>query len=124
MNLAGTVLYVADIPKSVAFYRDLFEREPVHLGDVFALFELEGGQLRLWQQEDVEPAVPDAGKLGTKGGCELAFGTGGEEALQRLFDKVTTMADVIQAPRQLSFGKAFTALDPDGHRLRFMHVER
>lgn len=123
MNIAGTVLYVADVSKSVAFYRDLFVLEPSYYGEGFALFELESGQLRLWQQDEVVPTVSSSHSVGLKDGCELAFNLGEENALDNLFDKLSTMAEILQLPCQMSFGKAFTALDPDGHRLRFMHVE-
>lgn len=123
MQLVGSVLYVSDIAKSVEFYSDLFAVKPVHQSDDFALFELaQGQQLRLWQQDEVKPSIPDEDKGGVKNSCELAFDAGGVDVLNTLYEKLNTCTNILQPLCQMSFGKAFTATDPDGHRLRFMYV--
>ncbi len=32
--------------------------------------------------------------------------------------------EIIQPPMEADFGRTFTAVDPDGHRLRVFHVSR
>lgn len=110
-----TILYVADVPKSVAFYRDLFDKEPVHASPGFGLFTLENGTAwALWQRDEVEPAVS-----AQPGAAEYCFAIDSREALETLAAAWKGQGiPVVQEPVDLDFGYTFTALDPDGHRLR------
>ncbi|MGN6485800.1 MAG: VOC family protein [Thermomicrobiales bacterium] len=110
-----TILYVADIPKSVAFYRDLFGKDPVEDHPGFALFVLENGTAwGLWRRSDVIPAA-----TGEPGAAEYCFAIESRGALDALATEWKGRGiPVPQEPVDRDFGYTFTALDPDGHRLR------
>lgn len=110
-----TILYVADVPKSAAFYRELFGKEPVEDHPTFAMFLLENGSAwGLWTRTDVLPAADVPG-----GGAEYLLAVESREALDSLAAAWKARGiTVIQEPTDLDFGYTFTALDPDGHRLR------
>lgn len=114
------LLYVADPAASAAFYAALFDREPAEHSPAFAMFVLDSGfKLGLWARHDVVPTLPAS--AGTRGDAtgELIFAVADRAAV------ATTHADwsrrglpIVQAPVDMDFGYTFTALDPDGHRLR------
>jgi catechol 2,3-dioxygenase-like lactoylglutathione lyase family enzyme len=114
-----TVLYVADVPASVSFYRKRLGLEPVENHPNFAMFALpSGGLIGLWTQADVKPETPP--------------GSAGHEMLVPVADRAAveaTHADwsaagvtIAQPPVSLDFGHSFVALDPDGHRLRVCYL--
>ena len=111
------ILYVEAPLASARFYADLLGREPLEAQATFAMFELEGGaRLGLWSRHTVEPAAAP-GPLGGQG--ELCFGVGDLAAVEALHDAWRGRGmTIIQAPLEMDFGHTFTALDPDGHRLR------
>ncbi len=111
-GLGFIILYVEDTARSAGFYAGLLGREPVEASPSFVLFPLPSGiALGLWSRDGVEP-VPAGGP----GGGELAFTTQDVDAVHA--DWVARGVTIAQAPSDLDFGRAFTALDPDGHRLR------
>jgi predicted enzyme related to lactoylglutathione lyase len=109
------ILYVDDAGTSSAFYADLLGKAPVEASPTFAMFHLDSGvMLGLWKRKGVEPPA-----IESPGSAELAFAVADKSAVN------TSHADwrkrgirVIQAPVEMDFGYTFTALDPDGHRLR------
>ncbi|MEO7427390.1 MAG: VOC family protein [Fibrobacteria bacterium] len=109
------LLYVVDPPASAAFYAPLLGRPPVENSPTFVLFVLASGvKLGLWLLPDVKPAAAHTG-----GGCELAFTVADETAVRGTHAEWTRMGlTIAQTPAQMDFGFTFTALDPDGHRLR------
>jgi catechol 2,3-dioxygenase-like lactoylglutathione lyase family enzyme len=108
------LLYVKSPADSAAFYADLLGHPPVDASPTFAMFALASGVvLGLWARHTVEPAPNGVG------GGELAFAIADKDAV------MATHADwrkrglmIAQAPTAMDFGFTFTALDPDGHRLR------
>jgi catechol 2,3-dioxygenase-like lactoylglutathione lyase family enzyme len=116
-DISFVILYVDSPAKSAAFYADLLGRPPVEASPNFAMLVMSPGvMLGLWSRHAAEPKPAAAG-----GGCELAFTVADAATVD------TTHADwgrrglkVAQAPTDLDFGRTFTALDPDGHRLRVM----
>jgi catechol 2,3-dioxygenase-like lactoylglutathione lyase family enzyme len=108
------LLYVESPPASAAFYRDLLGRPPVESSPTFAMFALAGGvMLGLWARHTVEPAASGAG------GGEIAVAVADADTLAALHaDWVRRGLTIIQPPTDMDFGRTFTALDPDGHRLR------
>lgn len=112
-----TILYVDAPLVSAKFYADLLGRQPLEAQSTFAMFELENGQrLGLWSRHTVEPAAA-AGELGGRG--ELAFALPDVTSVQIAYaDWRTKGLRIAQAPTDMDFGHTFTALDPDGHRLR------
>ncbi len=109
------LLYVADAPKSAAFYADLLGKPAVESSPNFAMFALESGALLgLWSRADVEPAA-----TAPSGAGELGFAVDSEEAVRaRHADWSSRGLPILQAPTAMDFGYTFTAADPDGHRLR------
>jgi catechol 2,3-dioxygenase-like lactoylglutathione lyase family enzyme len=108
------LLYVDSPPASAAFYSDLLGRPPVESSPTFAMFALASGvMLGLWARHTVEPAATG------RGGGEIAFAVAAADTVHSLHaDWVRRGLTIIQPPTDMDFGRTFTALDPDGHRLR------
>lgn len=109
------IFYVNDVPRSTAFYRELFNVLPVEVSDGFAMFVLDNGlRFGVWQRQAVKPVVAATG-----GAMELAIPLTGERQVDDLYQRWSQDAMAIaQMPERMEFGYTFTALDPDGHRLR------
>jgi len=109
------LLYVKNPVESAAFYTALLGRPPVEASPGFALFVLDSGlKLGLWSVQAVAPAASLTG-----GGAELVFPVPDLAALQaRLQAWQALGVPVAQPITAMDFGHTFTALDPDGHRLR------
>lgn len=111
-DLSLTILYVDSPERSAAFYEDLLGRAPVEASPTFAMFAMPAGAgLALWSRHTVEPAAQAAG-----GGGEIAFRVEDVDAVHA--DWTAKGIAVLQPPTEMDFGRTFTALDPDGHRLR------
>jgi catechol 2,3-dioxygenase-like lactoylglutathione lyase family enzyme len=108
------LLYVDSPAASAAFYADLLGRPPVESSPTFAMFALASGVMfGLWARHTVEPAATGAG------GGELAFVVGDIDTVHALHaDWRARGLKIAQPPTDMDFGHTFTALDPDGHRLR------
>ncbi|AWX99090.1 drug:proton antiporter [Marinomonas primoryensis] len=116
------ILYVDNVQRSVDFYRPLFDREPVQSMDGFAMFVSEtGNQFALWAKSDVLPKVDNV----KAGAMEVALTVDAISTLQVHYAKWRELGvQIIQEPTELDFGTTFTALDPDGHRLRVFCNEK
>lgn len=114
---ATVVFYVADVPKSQAFYTALFGQPPVHTSSEFALYMLnESLSLGIWQQAAVIP--PLAMTQGTPG--ELCLYADDQLAFQALYQHCLALAvPLLQPPTAMDFATAFTIADPDGYRIRY-----
>jgi catechol 2,3-dioxygenase-like lactoylglutathione lyase family enzyme len=108
------ILYVKSPSDSAAFYARLLGREPAESSPGFAMFVLaSGATLGLWATPDVLPAAT------APGGTELCFQLDSRQAVAAMHRQWQQLAvPIIQAPTDMDFGHTFTALDPDGHRLR------
>ncbi len=115
LKLDMIILYVADAAKSAAFYQTLLGQPPVHAEPTFAMFMLEGGlRLSLWSRHAVKPAVDAAA-----GATEISFTVNDIDALTGLHaDWASKSITIAQPIIKMDFGETFTALDPDGHRIR------
>lgn len=111
------ILYVEKVDASCDFYTGLLGNPPVEQSPNFAMYALEGGlMLGLWAGRDVSPKPKAAG-----GGSELAFVLEKDAELDALHGLWSGRGYAIaQKPVKMDFGYTFTALDPDGHRLRAM----
>ncbi|MDI6027421.1 VOC family protein [Corticibacterium sp. UT-5YL-CI-8] len=109
------ILYVDDPQKSAAFYQEIVGREPVESSPGFAMFVLDNGfKLGLWLRPEVEPKATDTGS-----NAELVFALENNEAVDKAHaDWAGKGRTIVQTPTDMDFGYTFTALDPDGHRLR------
>ncbi|MBB6260978.1 putative enzyme related to lactoylglutathione lyase [Paenochrobactrum gallinarii] len=113
------LLYVNDVPESIAFYEKMLEQQPVEQSASFALFILSSGlALALWDKKEVQP-VPTI----MAGGCELGFKLNDAADIDRLHQEWCDKGVKIALARMnAGFGRSFMALDPDGHRLRFYTI--
>jgi catechol 2,3-dioxygenase-like lactoylglutathione lyase family enzyme len=109
------ILYVDNPPASTAFYQDLLGKPPVDASPGFALFALDSGvMLGLWARAAVHPPVSTPGIEG-----EIAFKVDDSAAVDKTHAGWRSRGvNIVQPPNDLDFGRSFTALDPDGHRLR------
>ena len=109
------LLYVTDPLESGRFYGALLDAKPVESSETFVLFALSSGlMLGLWSRATVTPPPTAAA-----GGAEVGIRVGTADAVDATFAawKGQGVA-IVQQPADLDFGRTFTALDPDGHRLR------
>ncbi|HBF31768.1 VOC family protein [Rhizobium sp.] len=112
---AMTILYVDQPLASAAFYQKLFGLDPVEQSATFAMFVLPSGLvLGLWSRHTVEPAA-----ITTGGGCKLAIRTPSAADVDATHAAWRALGiRILQAPTEMDFGRTFTALDHDGHRIR------
>lgn len=108
------LLYVADPDASAVFYGKLLGKAPLDRRPGFVMFLLDNGmRLGLWGTDTVVPA-PNA-----PGGFEIGWPVGGDAEVDRLAQTWAAEGiEIAQQPTTMGFGRTFTALDPDGHRLR------
>lgn len=108
------LLYVSNPAESAHFYGELLGKQPIESSPGFAMFEMRPGMmLGLWRKEAVSPAA------NTPGGCEIGLPVGSDADVDSLArDWAARGLTIAQQPEDMGFGRTFTALDPDGHRLR------
>jgi predicted enzyme related to lactoylglutathione lyase len=111
------LLYVDNPAASAAFYQRLLGTEPVQISPAFAMFALrEDVMLGLWSRHVAEPAAP-----ASVGGAEIIFNAPDRDSVKAAYAEWMKQGlRVAQTPREVEFGFTFTALDPDGHRLRVL----
>ena len=109
------IFYVADVAKSCTFYTRILAREPVESSPNFAMYALKSGTMfGLWARHDVQPSISTHGTSG-----ELAFVADTQAKVESLHKRWSEDKTAIaQPPTAMDFGYTFTALDPDGHRVR------
>jgi uncharacterized protein len=56
-RITDIALFVSDLPRAIAFYRDLMDLELKRLHTGFAEFWMEGTILALWEEADVQRAL-------------------------------------------------------------------
>lgn len=108
------LLYVTDPAASARFYGDILGKTPIDSSDGFAMLEVRPGMmLGLWRKDTVSP------EANLPGGFEMGLPVESDADVDRLaIDWATRGISVAQQPEDMGFGRTFTALDPDGHRLR------
>jgi predicted enzyme related to lactoylglutathione lyase len=107
------ILYVRDPLASVAFYGKQLGLPTLESSPSFAKLKLNAGtMLGLWAHEGVQPPAT------APGGAELAVAVD-DDTVRSLHAQWSASGEpIVQAPVEMDFGFTFTALDPDGHRLR------
>ena len=112
-----TVLYVRDIPTSVAFYSELFSTAPLQQTPGFAFYILANGmKLGLWNVKFAQPASSVTG-----GGCELVVNLDSRDAVDAALLHWRGRGIVGQDAVEAEFGYTFTVMDPDQHRIRALY---
>ena len=109
------LLAVASPETSAAFYARLLGRGAVEMSPTFAMFVMSNGlKLGLWARNTMEPTVTAA-----PGASELAIAVEDKAAVLAMHETWRGQGIAfVQAPTEMDFGYTFTALGPDGHRLR------
>jgi catechol 2,3-dioxygenase-like lactoylglutathione lyase family enzyme len=117
------ILYVDSSAASAEFYSGLLGKPIVQQSPGFAVLPLRDGvMLGLWLKNNVEPKVAAGAGAGIG---ELGFNVSSDEAVTTTFKDWTKRGLAIaQEPVKMNFGFTFTALDPDGHRLRVYNPAR
>lgn len=116
MNPAHMILfYVNDPLASAAFYARILGTAALESSPGFAMFKLnDGTMLGLWNRSGVKPEP-----IANAGASELGFHVANGGEVEKLHQQWQAMNIAFaQQPSRLDFGYTFTALDPDGHRLR------
>ena len=109
---ALVILYVDAPERSARFYAELLGRPVLESSPTFAMLPLGPGlALGLWSRHTVEPRAGGAGATG-----EIAFTDPDVDAVHAAWARRGLA--ILQPPTDMDFGRAFTAVDPDGHRLR------
>ena len=109
------ILYVDDVDRSTAFYRDILKAEPVETFQDFSVFVLTDGFVVGLQSKHAIDPKPQA----AFGGFELSFSDATREEVDSLYaDWTAKGVEMVLEPTTLEFGYTFVAADPDGHRLR------
>lgn len=108
------LIYVSDIERSTAFYKDLLNDEPVMEVPRYVAFGVEGKALfALWSgAEAPQPGAPAYSEIG------IMVPTG--EDVDRLYVEWQERLDldVVLEPVTEVFGRTFMIRDPDGHLIR------
>lgn len=114
------LIYVTDVERATAFYRDLFQIEPVVRTPRYVPFEVAPGVLfALWsgRSEQVTPGAPRTFEVGL-----MVPGTAAvvDEIYARWSAKGVT---VVEEPYDDVFGRTFVVADPDGNLIRVSPVD-
>lgn len=106
------LIYVTDVERATAFYRDLFDMEPQMTTPRYVPFEVAPGVLfALWSGR-ADRVTPDAQRH-----SEVGLMVPG--AVDDVFDAWTAKgATVVEAPYDDVFGRTFVVADPDGNLIR------
>ncbi|BDO41267.1 Phenazine antibiotic resistance protein EhpR [Cellulomonas sp. T2.31MG-18] len=114
------LVYVRDAAAATAFYRDLFDVEPVFTSPRYVAFPVAPGVLfAVWtgRSENATPATPRTSELGL-------MVPGSAAAVDELFARWTAKgAAVVEEPHDDVFGRTFVVADPDGNLIRVSPVD-
>jgi predicted enzyme related to lactoylglutathione lyase len=108
------LLYVNDPDASAVFYGELLGKAPLDSRPGFVMFEARPGlRLGLWGKDTVNP------EPNQPGGFELGLPVATDAEVDSTAAQWATRGiTILQQPQDTGFGRTFTALDPDGHRIR------
>lgn len=108
------LVYVSDIERSTAFYKTLFNDEPVFLSPRYVAFTVDGEALfAIWSGgSKPEVAAPRFSEIGMM--------LPSSEAVERLFKewRKNPNIQIVREPYTEVFGRTFLVADPDGHIIR------
>jgi len=115
------ILFVDNPPRSAELYSSLLGCPIIDNAPTFAMLPLrEGVMLGLWQHDGVVPKA-----MASAGGSEIALTAENDAEVAQMHENWKKRGlKIVQAPTKADFGFTFTALDPDGHRLRVLAPAR
>lgn len=109
------LVYVTDVERSTAFYRDLFELEPQMITPRYVPFEIAPGVLfAIWsgRAESVDATAPRSFETGVM----VDGGAARVDALHEAW--AAKSVQIVEPPYDEVFGRTFVAADPDGNLIR------
>jgi uncharacterized protein len=111
-------LGVEDLPRAVAFYRDVVGWPPASDLDEVAFFDLDGFILALWHSRDLAADIgaPSA-ERGAFDGIALAYNARSRDEVDEIFSTLAERgARIVKPPKATDWGgySGYFA-DPDGH---------
>lgn len=117
-NLGFVTLFVKNASVSATFYSKLFNVQPIKQDPLGVMFKFENGTiLALVSRYTAQPTVcaePGAAEICfTVDDVDKAFKEWGEQGVT-----------IIQKVTDMDFGRTFTAVDPDGHRIKLYKLPR
>lgn len=116
-DLGFVLLFVKNPSISAIFYEKMLGLKPIQQSSTFVLFALTNGvMLGIWSYQTAQPAVNVQ-----PGASEIAFGHHNVDSLHEEWK--TKQVTIAQEPTDMSFGRTFVALDPDGHRIRIYAIK-
>ena len=122
-RLTDICLLVADIPRSVAFYRDRLGFAMKRLDTGFAEFHTQGVILALWQRDDIATnlGLPEA-RLGGSG-CMVAVKLASTGEVDQEYERLSAAGVTFLAKPATYAWNAYCAYfrDPDGHLFELYH---
>jgi predicted enzyme related to lactoylglutathione lyase len=109
------LLYVDNPPASAKFYSALLDLPIVESAPTFCMLPLSKSvMLGLWLRSNVVPKA-----VALAGGSEIAFTVLSADAVRDMhMDWQKRGITIAQTATTMDFGETFTALDPDGNRIR------
>lgn len=115
IRLEGLTLPVADLARSLAFYRDLLGFAVTYESPAFALVRIGDGSLGL-----LRAAAP--GPAGPRANVHVELST---DDLDGLYDELTRRGAAFSGPpTDRPWERAVSLLDPDGYRVEFAQGRR
>ena len=111
-SLGFVLLFVKDPLTSARFYEEILGLKLVQQSPTFVMFALPNGiMLGLWSYQTASPDV-----TAQPGASEIAFAHQDIDSSYAQWKKMGIA--IAQEPTDMNFGRTFTVLDPDGHRIR------
>ncbi len=113
------LVYVSDIARSTAFYKILFNAEPVFSSPRYVAFSAGGEALfAIWSGG----TIPD---VAASRFAEIGIMLPSSADVDRLFEEWQKHRDIkiLQEPQTEIFGRTFLVQDPDGHIIRVCPVD-
>lgn len=114
------LVYVTDVERATAFYRDLFDLEPVMVTPRYVPFEIAPGVLlAVWsgRAEQVSRGLARTSEVGLM----IPGGGAGVDAVHD--EWVAKGVEILEPPVDDVFGRTFVAADPDGNLIRVSPVD-
>jgi len=110
------LVYVADILRSTAFYKEIFKSEPIFSSPRYVAFSVDASGealFAIWTGGD----IPD--KTAPRF-CEIGIMLSSNQEVDLLFNEWRDKTDIIiiKEPHDEAFGRTFLIKDPDGHVIR------
>jgi len=120
-KLDYAIVFVSDMDRSVAFYRDVLGLPLKFDSPKWSEFSNEGSLIALHPADSVNPEGADQGRK-PAGSCHLGFGVADLDAFHK--HMLANKVKVLQAPKKEDFGRLAVYADPDGLPISVTEMSR